>query len=94
MQQYFSFIVICIIVCFSSVYCANDTACNTASNTDCQTCLNIKNCAFCKNTKVCFLYDGSGILNPSCGISDMQWQTCTGRLKMSFFFTLNCPIFG
>jgi len=76
-EHFLSIIIISTILFFSSVYCDAGDACTNRTNTDCSTCINAGNCAFCKSSKKCVLYDP---LNPPCGTSDMQYQTCVGRL--------------
>jgi len=73
------------IVLISTVYGTTDQDCKNVTNPSCDTCLNIENCAFCKTTKVCFLYQTDNLLSAPCGTSDMQWQTCVGKLITIIF---------
>jgi hypothetical protein len=79
-EHFLSIIIISTILFFSSVYCDAGDACSNRTNTDCSTCIKAGagNCAFCKNNKQCVPYD---LLSPPCGgTSNMQYQTCVGRL--------------
>ncbi len=51
--------------------------CGVILKKDCETCLKISGCAFCKDTKICFTYDGS-TLPDGCSIGELQFKTCIG----------------
>jgi hypothetical protein len=70
-----------LIIFFSTVYCTTTDQCSSFSDTDCETCINanVSNCAFCSNNKICFPYTQIASDRP-CVVSDMQWQTCVGKL--------------
>ncbi len=84
MKQYFLLIIISTIVFFNSVDSTNPDQCANLTNTDCKTCLSVQNCGFCKTKKQCFLYNGGNAFGAPCDTSDMQWETCVGRLIMIF----------
>ncbi len=78
-------LIISTIVLFSTVYGTTDQDCKNVTNPTCSTCLKIDNCAFCTTTKVCFLYQTDTLLSAPCSTSDMQWQTCVGKLITIIF---------
>ncbi|CAF1095525.1 unnamed protein product [Rotaria sp. Silwood1] len=82
MKQYIIIIIIGITALFSSVYCASSDNCTNLSNQDCQTCLSLQKCAYCKNTKLCFRYDPETALEQRCTTADLQWQTCVGNFRV------------
>jgi hypothetical protein len=81
MQQYFLFLIITTIIFCNSVYCTTETDCANRTNTDCQTCVAINRCGYCKTNKQCFYVDS---LPLPCDTSNMQLETCVGRLIMIF----------
>lgn len=72
----------CILFCTVSCTREEEQACQNQSNTDCWTCVRVKNCAYCKGTKKCMLYNSDAMFNSGCGISEVQWQTCVGKWIM------------
>lgn len=71
-----SFILL-LIVTISFVVSVPDETCRAILKKDCETCLKISGCAFCKDTKICFAYDGT-TLPKGCSIGELQFQTCIG----------------
>jgi hypothetical protein len=84
MQQYFLFLIITTIIFCNSVYCTPEAACANLTNTDCKTCLAINRCGYCKTKKQCFYYNPVDSFQLPCDTSDMQLETCVGRLIMIF----------
>jgi hypothetical protein len=75
LKSYIFCVIISIIINF--VLAASDDSCESKSNTNCTTCLNIKGCAYCKTSKECFAHSTIPIDGP-CQASDLQIGTCFG----------------
>ncbi|UJR22081.1 hypothetical protein I4U23_025147 [Adineta vaga] len=80
--SHFLLVVICTIALFSTVHGATDAECRKQSNTDCGACLKISGCAFCKSSKICFLYSTIDYINNNCSTSDTQVETCVGNFRV------------
>jgi hypothetical protein len=72
-----SFILL-LIVAISFVLSVPDETCKAILKKDCETCLKKSGCAFCKDTKICFAYDGSPTIPDDCSIGELQFKTCIG----------------
>lgn len=79
MIKFFIFLLVIISIIISGVLSATPEAeCNKQSNKDCQSCLNISGCAYCKTSKECFPVPTTGITD-RCKTSDLQVATCFGK---------------
>lgn len=78
-KQNLLFILIGIIIFFSTVDCTS-TACENNTITDCQTCMDAGDCAFCTKDNKCFPSGTTQLLNSQCSTSELKVKTCVGRL--------------
>ncbi|CAF1047475.1 unnamed protein product [Rotaria sp. Silwood1] len=76
-KSYIIFVSIIIFINFA--FSTSADTCDTQSNKDCKSCLNISGCAYCKNNKQCFPYK-LGQTTP-CSTSDLQTVTCIATVK-------------
>jgi len=79
-MKFFIFLLVIISIIISGVLSAPtpEAECTKQSNTDCQSCLNISGCAYCKTSKECFPVPTTGITD-RCKTSDLQVATCFGK---------------
>ena len=71
---------ILIILSIGSALSVPDETCKALSNTNCETCLNVSGCAFCKDSKSCFAWSPTSGQAAPCSTANLQYQTCIGKL--------------
>jgi hypothetical protein len=76
-KSYILFLIISIIINFAPA--TLDEQCKNQSKTNCETCLKVPGCAYCKNTKECFV-NPVNPLDAPCALHDLQRGTCAGKL--------------
>ena len=76
-KSYIIFAIICVITNFD--FSVSQDQCQTLSNPNCESCLNLSGCGFCKDTKTCFKYKVPDL--PPCSTSNFQITTCFGKLN-------------
>lgn len=81
---YSLFVLVAFVLLFSQSSAeVNDATCGAKNNTDCNTCLSVKGCAYCKTTKHCFLlYTFNNVPIRPCKLEDTQAETCIGRCNV------------
>ena len=69
---------LCLLVLFvGNTLATTDLECKKKSNTSCEECLKIKDCAYCDDKKLCLLYSPS--FETPCDTKYLHVQTCFGR---------------
>ena len=76
-QSFIRFAILSLLI--GCVLSTSEDACDAQSNTDCDTCMKVSNCAFCKSTKKCFPRPTPPDTG-ACPASDLQMFTCIGKL--------------
>ncbi|CAF1176246.1 unnamed protein product [Adineta ricciae] len=75
------FVAICASAFFSAIHGATDAECKQQSNKDCDACLKLSDCGFCKSSKACFKYNVVDQITGNCSSDDLQVGTCIGNFK-------------
>ncbi len=78
MIKYFIFVLVTTSIIISCALSISDDKCTAYSKKECETCLNVSGCAYCKTDKQCFESPLTPITD-KCKASDLQIATCFGK---------------